>query len=166
VTPCSLVDGYECLGRTYCTHLLDRGPKNEGSRFLRNVYNRISKYTSSYPRKQNLLVYESTAQKTAMEEGLCNMLQTGHNNTERQSLFYRMSEKSSLILSIYLSIYLSICLSVCLSVCRSVYGPTVLLLELLLLFQFLNPIHQCFSTAGPRPGTGPWHQLVVYRALV
>jgi len=21
---------------------------------------------------------------------------------------------------------------------------------------------QCFSTAGPRPGTGPWHQL--YRA--
>ena len=23
-------------------------------------------------------------------------------------------------------------------------------------------LHQCFSTAGPRPGTGPWHQL--YRA--
>ena len=23
-------------------------------------------------------------------------------------------------------------------------------------------IEQCFSTAGPRPGTGPWHQL--YRA--
>jgi len=20
-------------------------------------------------------------------------------------------------------------------------------------------LHQCFSTAGPRPGTGPWHQL-------
>jgi len=19
-------------------------------------------------------------------------------------------------------------------------------------------LHQCFSTAGPRPGTGPWHQ--------
>jgi len=29
----------------------------------------------------------------------------------------------------------------------------------------MNKIHaleQCFSTAGPRPGTGPWHQL--YRA--
>jgi len=23
-------------------------------------------------------------------------------------------------------------------------------------------LDQCFSTAGPRPGTGPWHQL--YRA--
>ena len=23
-------------------------------------------------------------------------------------------------------------------------------------------VAQCFSTAGPRPGTGPWHQL--YRA--
>ena len=23
-------------------------------------------------------------------------------------------------------------------------------------------LYQCFSTAGPRPGTGPWHQL--YRA--
>jgi len=23
-------------------------------------------------------------------------------------------------------------------------------------------VGQCFSTAGPRPGTGPWHQL--YRA--
>jgi len=23
-------------------------------------------------------------------------------------------------------------------------------------------VRQCFSTAGPRPGTGPWHQL--YRA--
>jgi len=23
-------------------------------------------------------------------------------------------------------------------------------------------VDQCFSTAGPRPGTGPWHQL--YRA--
>jgi hypothetical protein len=23
-------------------------------------------------------------------------------------------------------------------------------------------LEQCFSTAGPRPGTGPWHQL--YRA--
>jgi len=20
-------------------------------------------------------------------------------------------------------------------------------------------LNQCFSTAGPRPGTGPWHQL-------
>ena len=33
-------------------------------------------------------------------------------------------------------------------------------------YEFLfSPIHvicQCFSTAGPRPGTGPWHQL--YRA--
>jgi len=26
----------------------------------------------------------------------------------------------------------------------------------------LKPLTQCFSTAGPRPGTGPWHQL--YRA--
>ena len=26
----------------------------------------------------------------------------------------------------------------------------------------LCDIKQCFSTAGPRPGTGPWHQL--YRA--
>jgi len=26
----------------------------------------------------------------------------------------------------------------------------------------LIPLYQCFSTAGPRPGTGPWHQL--YRA--
>jgi len=25
-----------------------------------------------------------------------------------------------------------------------------------------NRVEQCFSTAGPRPGTGPWHQL--YRA--
>jgi len=25
-----------------------------------------------------------------------------------------------------------------------------------------GPIGQCFSTAGPRPGVGPWHQL--YRA--
>jgi len=25
-------------------------------------------------------------------------------------------------------------------------------------------LNQCFSTAGPRPGTGPWHQLRVYRA--
>ena len=25
-----------------------------------------------------------------------------------------------------------------------------------------NGIGQCFSTSGPRPGTGPWHQL--YRA--
>jgi len=23
----------------------------------------------------------------------------------------------------------------------------------------LMPLNQCFSTAGPRPGTGPWHQL-------
>ena len=22
-----------------------------------------------------------------------------------------------------------------------------------------NHLEQCFSTAGPRPGTGPWHQL-------
>ena len=22
-----------------------------------------------------------------------------------------------------------------------------------------HSLHQCFSTAGPRPGTGPWHQL-------
>jgi len=29
--------------------------------------------------------------------------------------------------------------------------------------QLLNwHLDQCFSTAGPRPGTGPWHQL--YRA--
>jgi len=26
----------------------------------------------------------------------------------------------------------------------------------------LHPVNKCFSTAGPRPGTGPWHQL--YRA--
>jgi len=26
----------------------------------------------------------------------------------------------------------------------------------------LRVLAQCFSTAGPRPGTGPWHQL--YRA--
>jgi len=26
----------------------------------------------------------------------------------------------------------------------------------------LNTIDQCISTAGPQPGTGPWHQL--YRA--
>ena len=26
----------------------------------------------------------------------------------------------------------------------------------------INPLHQCFSTARTRPGTGPWHQL--YRA--
>jgi hypothetical protein len=110
VTPCSLVGGYECLGSTYCTHIVDRGPKNEGSRFIWNVYNRISKYTSSYPTKQNLLIYESTAQKATWKKGFCNMLQTGQNNTERQSLFYRMSEKSSLILSIYLSIYLSMVL--------------------------------------------------------
>jgi len=25
------------------------------------------------------------------------------------------------------------------------------------------PLRQCFWTAGPRPGTGPWHQL--YRAV-
>jgi len=25
-----------------------------------------------------------------------------------------------------------------------------------------HSLEQCFSTAGPRPGTGPWHQL--YRA--
>jgi len=34
-----------------------------------------------------------------------------------------------------------------------------------MLFQsviFSNPLTQCFSTAGPRPGTEPWHQL--YRA--
>jgi hypothetical protein len=28
--------------------------------------------------------------------------------------------------------------------------------------EHFNPIHQCFSSAGPRPGTWPWHQL--YRA--
>ena len=28
--------------------------------------------------------------------------------------------------------------------------------------QNTRPVMQCFSTAGPRPGTGPWHQL--YRA--
>jgi len=22
-----------------------------------------------------------------------------------------------------------------------------------------DTLRQCFSTAGPRPGTGPWHQL-------
>ena len=27
-----------------------------------------------------------------------------------------------------------------------------------------NSLDQCFSTAGPRPGTGPWHQL--YRAAI
>jgi len=27
---------------------------------------------------------------------------------------------------------------------------------------FTKCLHQCFSTAGPRPGTGPWRQL--YRA--
>jgi len=27
---------------------------------------------------------------------------------------------------------------------------------------FQKHLDQCFSTAGPRPGTGPWHQL--YRA--
>ena len=26
----------------------------------------------------------------------------------------------------------------------------------------MNVVEQCFSTAGPRPGTGPWHQ--IYRA--
>ena len=25
--------------------------------------------------------------------------------------------------------------------------------------QQVSPLHQCFSTAGPRPDTGPWHQL-------
>jgi len=29
-------------------------------------------------------------------------------------------------------------------------------------FSTLYHIRRCFSTAGPRPGTGPWHQL--YRA--
>ena len=24
---------------------------------------------------------------------------------------------------------------------------------------YLNGLSQCFSTAGPWPGTGPWHQL-------
>ena len=24
---------------------------------------------------------------------------------------------------------------------------------------YISPICQCFSTAGPRPGTGPWRQL-------
>jgi len=24
---------------------------------------------------------------------------------------------------------------------------------------YTNHLTQCFSTAGPRPGTGPWHQL-------
>jgi len=28
----------------------------------------------------------------------------------------------------------------------------------------LDRLCQCFSTAGPRPGTGPWHQL--YRAAI
>jgi len=28
--------------------------------------------------------------------------------------------------------------------------------------KFVSAVHHCFSTAGPRPGTGPWHQL--YRA--
>jgi len=28
--------------------------------------------------------------------------------------------------------------------------------------KFSESLVQCFSTAGPRPGTGPWHQL--YRA--
>ena len=32
-------------------------------------------------------------------------------------------------------------------------------IKVLILLLVLN---QCFSTAGPRPGTGPWHQL--YRA--
>ena len=29
-------------------------------------------------------------------------------------------------------------------------------------YKYVYRIDQCFSTAGPRPGTGPWHQL--YRA--
>jgi len=28
---------------------------------------------------------------------------------------------------------------------------------------FKSNLDQCFSTAGPRPGTGPWHQL--YQAV-
>jgi len=34
--------------------------------------------------------------------------------------------------------------------------------SLMLVLVKIRPIMQCFSTAGPRPGTGPWHQL--YRA--
>jgi hypothetical protein len=30
------------------------------------------------------------------------------------------------------------------------------------LWENVEGLEQCFSTAGPRPGTGPWHQL--YRA--
>ena len=48
-------------------------------------------------------------------------------------------------------------------VTSSPFGPNTLVLlhssSLLLTF---DAIGQCFSTAGPRPGTGPWHQL--YRA--
>jgi len=32
-----------------------------------------------------------------------------------------------------------------------------------LYFKRMSTLDQCFSTAGPRPGTGPWHQL--YRAI-
>ena len=44
--------------------------------------------------------------------------------------------------------------------------PLEVLEHAILVFVFSEvaiAIGQCFSTAGPRPGTGPWHQL--YRAV-
>ena len=36
---------------------------------------------------------------------------------------------------------------------------TYLITSLSVLLRMRNVLDQCFSTAGPRPGTGPWHQL-------
>ena len=45
----------------------------------------------------------------------------------------------------------------------SLYSKTNYMHQCIKFILFWNDIlHQCFSTAGPRPGTGPWHQL--YRA--
>ena len=44
----------------------------------------------------------------------------------------------------------------------SIFSPDLIFVSVN--YACINPdvIEQCFSTAGPRPGTGPWHQL--YRA--
>jgi hypothetical protein len=69
VTPCSAVENYQHFGRTCCLHLHCRriseaniyqfDPKNEGSKFFRNVNEFISDYTPSHFRKLYFSCYKN-----------------------------------------------------------------------------------------------------------
>jgi hypothetical protein len=58
----------------------------------------------------------------------------------------------------------SVCLFVALGIQHVMSKHIIVICELptLQYFFFRYLLNQSFSTAGPRPGTGPWHQL--YRA--